>query len=655
MIRMPPARAGPDLAQGILDTLEIGAALLDERRRVLSWNAWLGRASRITALEALGRDFVEIFPQVAGTRLAAAIEDALAIGASSVLTHALNPGLLPLQRSDRSALRHGVAVLPMPGGPRTCLVQVTDVTASVEREHALRLRQDARFRAVVDTALDTIVTTTLDGRIEWVNPAAERQFGRPTDGLVGQDVGSLLAEDGSARWIAATSWPGASAPFEVEGRHADGTAMVLEVSVARWAVDGHAFVTGVLRDATARKRAEAATAESEARLRLAQELTGIGTWEWAPETGELLWTPEQYALYGLDPLGDGPMTDGRFLAELVHPDDRGRVRAYLRNAMAGGGTQEVLFRASRRRPEGGAETCWMIARARSLPRADGTPARMLGATVDITERQRTEARLQELQAELLHVSRISAAGEMASALAHELNQPLTAVASALSAAQRLLQASPESGAEAPELVHEAMERAIEQSLRAGQIVRRLREFVTPGEADPRPEKLPALIEAASTLALVGTRERGIQVTLRLDGRLPPVLVDRVQFQQVLLNLIRNAVEAMADGCGQGCDGSSRRELTISAAQVGPDRVEVAVADTGPGLAPEIAERLFQPFVSSKPGGMGVGLSISRSIIEAHGGRLQAEARAGGGTVFRFTVPTAPRGTARRRGGGKSEQ
>jgi two-component system sensor kinase FixL len=160
--------------------------------------------------------------------------------------------------------------------------------------------------------------------------------------------------------------------------------------------------------------------------------------------------------------------------------------------------------------------------------------------------------------------------------------------------------------------------------------------VARGEADKRHEELGRLIEETSALALVGTRERGVDVAFRLDTGLPQVLVDRIQIQQVLHNLMRNAVEALTDKAGAGC-----RTLLVSAVRAGPDAVEAAVADNGPGIAPEVAGRIFEPFVSAKPGGMGVGLSISRSIVEAHGGRLWAEPNPGGGTVFRLTLPVAP--------------
>ncbi len=248
-----------------------------------------------------------------------------------------------------------------------------------------------------------------------------------------------------------------------------------------------------------------------------------------------------------------------------------------------------------------------------------------GFVRDLTERQETERRLQDLQSELVHVSRLTAMGEMASALAHELNQPLSAAANYLKGSRRLLES------DTPDLprLRDAMEKAADQTLRAGQIIRRLRDFVARGESEPRLENLPKIIEEAGVLALIGAAERGVRVRNRIDGRVDLVLADKVQIQQVLVNLMRNAIEAM--------QVSDRRELTVSAAPARDGMVEVAIGDTGPGISPEIASRLFEPFFTTKAQGMGVGLSISRTIIEAHGGRIWVDSNDKGGATFRFTL------------------
>jgi two-component system sensor kinase FixL len=248
---------------------------------------------------------------------------------------------------------------------------------------------------------------------------------------------------------------------------------------------------------------------------------------------------------------------------------------------------------------------------------------------DLTERQKTEDQLHELQTELARLSRLTAMGEMASTLAHEMNQPLSAISNYLQGCHRLLESVEHRNV--PK-IRDALSETTKQTLRAGHIIRRLREFVTGGETEKRPENISKLVEETSALALVGAKEEGVKTVFRFANHGDAVLVEKVQIQQVLLNLMRNAIEAM-----QGCE---RKELEVATKSVDGDMIEVSVADTGNGLSAEIADRLFQPFVTTKPGGMGVGLSISKRIIEAHSGRMWAEPNPGGGTVFRFTLQSA---------------
>lgn len=245
---------------------------------------------------------------------------------------------------------------------------------------------------------------------------------------------------------------------------------------------------------------------------------------------------------------------------------------------------------------------------------------------DLSERQVTETRLQELQTELVHISRLTAMGEMASTLAHELNQPLSAIANYMKGSRRLLEAAED---ERSAKIRDAIDKAAAQALRAGDIIRRLRDFVARGESERRVESIAKLVEESSVLALVGAKELGIRVRFDFTADADLALVDRVQIQQVLLNLIRNGVEAMED--------SEKRELMLTTATHGDGMIEVAVSDTGHGMAAEVTEQLFKPFVTTKSQGLGVGLSISRSIIDAHGGRIWAEPNPAGGTTFRFTL------------------
>ncbi|RJG57328.1 PAS domain S-box protein [Sphingobium terrigena] len=248
---------------------------------------------------------------------------------------------------------------------------------------------------------------------------------------------------------------------------------------------------------------------------------------------------------------------------------------------------------------------------------------------DLTERQRTERRVQDLQAELSHASRVTAMGTLAAALAHELNQPLTAIANYMEAGRDLLA---QDGAIDRALLGEAMDEAATQALRAGEIIRSLREFIRRGEADRQPETVATLLSEGVALAFIGIDSRGIDMDIAVDPRVGRIMANRVQVQQVIINLVRNAVEAM--------EGRPMRILHLSAAPDEEGRVEIIIADSGPGLDPAAEKSLFTPFSTTKPTGMGVGLSISRTIVEGHGGRIWTSRSRWGGVAFHFTLDAA---------------
>lgn len=258
---------------------------------------------------------------------------------------------------------------------------------------------------------------------------------------------------------------------------------------------------------------------------------------------------------------------------------------------------------------------------------DGGRRIFVGIVHDISQQQAHDRYIRELQQELLHVTRLTAMGQMTSALAHELNQPLTAISNYANAARRTLESvTTQQGAMAKDM----LEKASGQITRAGEIIRRLREFIEKRESNHTREDINRVVSDAMALALVGAADANIKFEAHLGQNLPRLFIDKIQIEQVIVNLLRNAAESM--------ERSERRSLTVSTALTADGFVEVAVSDTGPGLPDDVQRKLFQPFVTTKEKGMGMGLSICRSIVEAHGGHISAAPNSNGGMTFRFNLP-----------------
>jgi two-component system sensor kinase FixL len=384
-----------------------------------------------------------------------------------------------------------------------------------------------------------------------------------------------------------------------------------------------AEVREALRLEAARRAAAESLRDSEARLQLAQVAGRVGTWDWDVLRGVATCSEAYCRLYGLDPKGPGHQSPEEWLAQ-VHPDDRERARR-TRTDTLNSGRLENEYRIVR--PDGSVR--WVFDRGVPTFDSEGRLVRLLGANVDITEMREAQERLRELQAQVLHASRLSAMGQMAAALAHELNQPLGAATNFLNAARIVL------GSNSPDARDRALARlakAAEQTVRAGAILRRLRDFVTRGETDKRVVNVRRLVEDAVALSAVGDQDPRLRIRLDLDPSDPFILADSIQIQQVVFNLVRNALEAT--------HGRPNREIVVTTRLADHAEVEISVADSGVGL-PADPETLFSPFASAKPTGLGIGLSICRTIVEAHGGTLRAESRQGGGALFRFSVPAVP--------------
>jgi len=488
---------------------------------------------------------------------------------------------------------------------------------------------NAWLSAVIDTAVDGIVIIDGTGIVQLFNQGCERLFGYRADEVIGRNVKMLMPppyadehddylthyqDTGEKRIIGKGR--------NVQGRRADGSVfpMYLSVGEVLQSDTGPTYV-GIIRDTSEQHALEATLREQAERLRSILEtvpdaIIVIG------ETGLIeSFSPAAERLFGWSPAE----VIGRNVSMLMPSPYRESHDGYL----------DRYRKTDERRIIG-------IGRVVVGQRRDGSTFPMelevgemktagkrafTGFVRDLTERQDADRRLQELQSELLHVARLSDMGQMASALAHELNQPLTAVTNWMIAARRTLKVRVP---DAPAAITEFMDKAISEAERAGEIIRRLRSFVERGETERDAEDINKVVEEAAALAMVGAKESGVRARFDFAAKLPPVWIDKIQVQQVVMNLVRNAIEAMSE--------SPRRMLTLSTSLADDGMIEVSIVDTGPGLPADVAARLFQPFTTTKDKGMGLGLSISRSIIDNMGGRLHARPNPDGGLIFVFSLP-----------------
>jgi two-component system, LuxR family, sensor kinase FixL len=498
------------------------------------------------------------------------------------------------------------------------------VSPAGQAEHGDQTK--SRLAAIVASSDDAIIGKTLDGIVTSWNKGAERIFGYSAAEMIGRPIFVLAAPglDEDMPAILAKIRRGERIDhYETVRRRKDGR--LVQVSLTESPIyDSLGRLVGaskVARDVSAAREAKDAIEEAEAHLRSILEAVPDGMVVIDQRGTVRSFSPTAERIFGYT----AAEVVGENVKVLMPQPDRDGHDGYLARYLATGDRRIIGIGRTvvGRRKDG---STFPMDLAVGEVNRDGHRL-FTGFIRDLTDRFRTEARLHELQSELLHVSRLSAMGQMAAMLAHELNQPLTAVMNYAEAARQMLATS---AVPAAAKVTEFLQKAAGQAERAGQIIRRLRGFVEKRAVERSPAQLSEVVEEASALATVGITGENIRVTFDLAADLPPVNIDRIQIQQVVVNLVRNAVEVLRQG--------DRRAVTIRTTSGADGVQEVVVSDTGPGISPDVAGDLFKPFVTSKKGGMGVGLSISRSIVENHGGRLWAEPNPEGGTVFRFVLP-----------------
>ena len=497
-----------------------------------------------------------------------------------------------------------------------------------------RSQKGLEYRAILDAAVDAIIVIDHHGAIEEFSQKAQKLFGYAAEEVLGRNVSMLMPEpyqsahDGyMSRYMETGERRIIGKGREVRARRKDGSVFPCDLSVGEVPGSQPPRFVGFLHDITARKEHEEQLRRSEAELRLAQELANLGNYVLhAKRGGHDYYSPQLYRILGVG-ADDPSVIREEYLERWVHATDRKRVAEAFVRMESGKSPLDIEYQIVLR--EGSVRHLHHLAQA--VLDEDGEVVKYIGTIHDITDRRRAEDDARVLQERLTHFSRLSTMGEMAAGLAHEINQPLSAIATYARASQRLM-AQPESD---PGDVLAALEQINAQALRAGEVIRRLRNFVKNREVKREPVDCSRLLEDLRTLAETDARLHNIRLRLECAEPLPTVYADPIQLQQVVLNLVRNAIDAMSEA------PEDRREVVLSTRMDPDGEVEITVADRGTGLAPEATEHLFNPFFTTKASGTGLGLAISRSIVRAHGGRLWHTPNDDCGVRFHFTLPVSP--------------
>lgn len=390
---------------------------------------------------------------------------------------------------------------------------------------------------------------------------------------------------------------------------------------------GKVELVGAVTDITERKRAEAALRQTEAYLEEGQRLTHTGSWAWNVARRENVhWSQEHYRLFGLDPRSDSPSFEAAY--QRIHPEDRAAFNEAVERAIRERSDFEVDFRTVL--PDG--STKYLHSVGHPVFSATGELVEFVGTGMDVTERRQAEKereRLRQVQADLAHINRATTIGELTASLAHEINQPIAAAVTDARTCLRWLAREQPDIAEA----RETAARMVKAVTRASDIISRLRQLFKKGAPQTNLVDVSEVIQEMVVLLRSEASRYSVSILTELSADLPQVMADRVQLQQVLMNLMLNGIEAMQDAKGGG-------QLTIRSLRGEGGQLLISVSDTGVGLPPEQADQIFNAFFSTKVQGTGMGLSISRSIVESHGGRLWATSNSGRGATFNFTLPTA---------------
>jgi PAS domain S-box-containing protein len=517
------------------------------------------------------------------------------------------------------------------GEPKTLRGFLIDITGRRKVAEELE-RSERRFRRLLETAPDAIVLARQDGTIVFVNEQAEQWFGYGREDMVGQPVEMMIPErlrhehaNGFAAFDPASPVRSIGNNMEFYGLRKNGTEFPVEISLSPLETDEGLLICSSIRDVTERRRVKEALAESGKQLRLMADALPVLI-SYADVEQRYRFVNRAFEEWlGLS----SEALRGRTVKETIGKEAHEAIRPHIEEALSGRDVsyeRDVLRRGA-----------WHRLRVSLVPHrdSDGNVVGVYALASDVTEQVRAEQESRRQRQELAHVSRAATMGELGASLAHELNQPLSAIISNAQASRRFL------AGEAPDVaeLREALRDIIEDGKRAAEVIRGLRALLQKGDIERRALDLNEVVRGVATLMHGELVVKNIRLKLDLASNLPPVFGDMTQLQQVLLNLILNGSEAMNE-----VDGADR-ELAVRTSLDGPGTLVVSVRDSGPGLDANHTDRLFDPFFTTKPEGLGMGLSINRSIVEAHHGRLWATPNPDQGATFHFTLPAAEKASS----------
>jgi PAS domain S-box-containing protein len=520
-----------------------------------------------------------------------------------------------------------------PGAPAPFHCDVTGqlthiASIAIERARsdlALR-RSEERFRAMVDTTPECVTVLANDGTVLCINSAGRRALGAPdSTGVIGPCYFNFVAPEDRARYIDFNKrvCAGQEDILEFDFITLRGERRRLEAhSAPMHDSDGAIVQLSVTIDVTARQQAEEQLRKSAALMAKVEQLSSSGSFCWRPETGAIRWSEQLYRIFGIE--AGAPVTMDTIAARF-HPADLHLLQEMIERAQEG---KDLEFDHRLLLPDGSIKYIHVQAHA---TRDAQSWLDYIGAAQDMTERRQSEDALIALRAELAHLSRVNSLGALTASIAHEINQPLAGIMTNASTGVRMLNAKPPN----VEGALETLRRTIRDGHRASEVTTRLRALFSKRAVTT--DALDLAEAAREVIELLRSEIRKRRIVLRLEAAagLPPITGDRVQLQQVVLNLLLNAVEAM-----NSVDDRPRQMLVKIERNDGDDGdgVRLAVTDSGVGFEPHHADRLFEAFYTTRREGMGIGLSVSRSIVESHGGRLSATPNQGFGATFSFSIP-----------------